>query len=1549
LNNTQGAVETALTVFGGAVPEMAPEDLPEGASPVNQDVDYSPGRVFTRGGTLGQFVFAGLFSEKLTGFVQSLPGTHAPTESAWNSPANAALNIPGTYASVTLNVTGGFQALGTFDTVGETIGNAAGPATIATTPTTPAEVALLFMNCGFNTILGSPGAGWTFLDNPDGLETTLYTQALTTGNLVSASQTVGVPTNWLTKLAFFGAKVPGVAPTIVQRRVIASGSIAPGTYANPFLANTTAGNGILIAIGGGITTNFLTGVSIVDTQGNTYTQIGSLLNSGGLDTALQNTPTLAVFWAPNVPAAACGFSITTVNGGHPGGIEGSITCYEIAGIAGIPATQPFSQVLHSNNFAFNIPTTEGVLGVQAEVSGHQTALTPDAILTAQLVLPNGSLSPKTFAIQLPAADGQSVAGAPNFSWALPLTPALLNNPSFSVNLVATANGGAIVSYSVYAVKLKAWLSPAPASNFNWIKTYEQTDGEIDTLALDANGLLWDEDVDTNPGVLNNISTAIQAGSYAKSVTFDDVEYIGISDLSNGTDVPRLWNGQWLDRVSQVGPGAPPSVTTTASGSVILTITQNPATALPVGPHDFLLVSASPSAHGTFGTPATPGNVMTIITRAAFVPPTSGSPPTPIFKVGTNIQILGFPSINGNTVNNDPTGVSNTAFYTITSVGATVAGQLSYDWITFQVPFTTFYAQMTPGGCTIQSTLSTLTAAQQVPFLEVGNQLSITGAGSAGYDNTFVVAATPNAAQLQITQTSLTTNVANYVFTIITGVAPVIGQFVTVTGTLNGNGIFNVTNAVITSASPTNFSISLVSASNISPAAETGNGIISGTIFQFDPAGTVTNPIIANSVGGLIATSGVMGVGTRQCVCIFQTRNGALTAPSPFVQFNITANAGAIVVSGIPIGPPNVTARILAFTGANGGNFFWIPQPVTVTTNGQQITYSATLINDNITTQVTLSFPDAVLLAGDAIDVQGNNLFEQEELGSSVGFLSYSDRLIAWQEQNKVQNFLNLSFDGGIGVLSSAIQNSTVTYPLGWTVDPVNGGGISLLVSPIFGNSFYVKNVTGGTQAFYGMIEQAAYLDVFQVPIITTNTLYSVRVTARCPSGVVTGNLVMDLFSPKLGTIFGSFTVPLASMSSVMKIFTGTMLTAAFSTVPKDLLFRVYATNIPNNGDVELDRVEPFPTLEPSFQTSFTASYAANPEAFDLVTGHFGPSQNQQPIRGGMVLFDTLYALKTKSWYSTSDNGTTEPNLWTWREVSNKVGTIGSHSFDYGEDYAFTACRAGVYLFTGGEPLKVSQEIAPVWDLINWPAGQSIWVRNDPEQRRLYVGVPIATPNIFMPEFPINTNPQTPNVILMMNYRELNSGMAIADTPPIRSSFSGRLLAPEPARKWSYWNLQSPYADFIDRANNQTPLFVCNGVQNSKVYAFSPSELDDDGQPINGYYVTFGFVKADMQDAKGLGLRRMLLAYLSILAEGNGNLNISVYTQSPQNLPFLLASVPLSQFTLGDLEAAVNLEGDRFFIRVGTNAVGANFQMSKIVASLTKSAWSPIRGTATANA
>lgn len=1548
MNNAAGQKvgKIPLSVMGGAVTEMAPSDLPEGASPFNQDVDYLPGSVFTRGGRQSVYTFANLFVEDLAGVALSLPGPNA----SWLSPSNVTLNTPGTYASTTLNVGGGsFSAGGTFDNATTNSGSAAS-ATAAGAPTGAPELALLFCAAGAAAGAGqpaSPGAPWTFLTNPNDINTTLYVQALSGVAPINAAQAISNAQNWCTALAFFGAKTPGVLPTIVQQRTIISGSVSAGQHSIAFNNPTTAGSGILVVLSGSETSNPIVTFTVTDNQGNVYTQVFAVtigFNSG--NPFGTSSPTMWAVWAPNIPGGTVTMTstvtVTAFNGGA-GGVSGSIVAFEIGGVAAVPGTLPQSNVLQGSNFNFNIPATDSITGLQVELFGHQTSLSSDAVLSVNLLLPNGTTSPRILAGQLPSADGELVLGVSSELWNSIITPAMLNNPNFAVQVTASAPGGEIVSFLLYAVKVKAFVSPSPPQNFNYIKTYEQTSA-LDTLALDAGGTLWQEDVLNNPGVLSAIYTGIVPGSFAKSDTFQGVEYIAFSNLVHGTDMPRQWTGSKFDRVSQVGPGVAPSFSTTSTGSAVLTITQNTPIVLHTGVHDFLLVSSGPSATGSFGAPATPGNVMTLIVNSAISEPS-------YFKAGGNIQISGFPTINGFTVNNDPTGVSNPAFYTIIAVGSAVAGQQSYDWISFQVPFTTFYNAMTPGGCSVQATLATMTTAQQVPFLEVGNQFTLTGVTPAGWNNVFTVQQTPNAAVLSISQTQLQGNVATYTYTLVSGTLPVVGQFVTVNGTLNGNGVFNVVNAVITSISANTFSISLVGP-NIQPAAESNaNASIYGTIFIFDPAGVVTNPIIGNGTGGQIATTGVIGIGIRQGVCIFLTENGALTQPSPYAQFNVTAAASAIVATGIPTGPPNVIARILAFTGAGGANFFWIPQPVTVISNGQQVTYAATIINDNQTTQVTLSFPDQVLVDSTPIDVQGNNLFAQFELGACRGFLDYADRLIAWGVQNKIQNLLNLSFDGGISVQNlqqQSVQPTVSTFPAGWTVDPVNGAGSSVLVSALFGNSFYVKNATGVSQNFYGMITQPAYVNQLGTPIVVANTTYSVRVTARCPSGVQTGNLVCDLFSPVLNQVFGSFSIPLSSMSTNFQIFTGTLLAAGLTKVPKDLLYRIYFTNLPNGGDGELDRTEPYPTLQPEFSTSFVASYAFNQEAFDLTTGVFGPDRNQQRCNGGMVLFDTLYMLKENSWFSTSDNGVTEPSKWTWKTVSDTVGTIGSNSFDYGEAWAVSACRAGLYFFEGGEPIKISQEIQTLWDMINWSAAASIWVRNDEATKSIKIGIPITTPNVYMPEMPANANPTTPNVVLSMSYRELNSGMALASTGPIKTTFSGRLLSPEPARKWSFWNIRSPYADAIDRGNNSKTLFICSGYSDSKIFQLSTAQLSDDGQAINSFYVTHGMPKPEIAEARGIDVLRSQFDYMLLNVYGSGNVKVSVYEEDPRaQVPFVLDTFPVNAVPTGDTEVTANLKGQRHFIRVGTNAVGSAFGLSSIVGVFSPDPWSPVRGTGVA--
>jgi hypothetical protein len=1162
---------------------------------------------------------------------------------------------------------------------------------------------------------------------------------------------------------------------------------------------------------------------------------------------------------------------------------------------------------------------------------------------------------------------------PITNWGLDLTPALINDPNFTIQAKAVAPDGTQTTFNVYSLALKVWLTPNPAPNFNYIKTFSETGGEILTLALSDSGIMYQEDVINNPGVLVAVDTNIEPSSFAQSATIDDREFIAISNLVNGTDIPLTYTPPYFDRLSQVGPGAAPGASATSAGANVVSINQQPKFQLPplAGTQKtYIQVSVGASDTGTFGTPDTPGNVCAVWIRENINLPTYtlAGKTYPVFQPGTNIVISGWPSINGNNINNDPAGVTAPKFYTLTAVGSPIPGQDYYVGFVFTVNFTTFFNNHdTPvgPGLYIQSTLATMTTDAQVPNLEVGSSFQLAGTGGAppsGYDSNWTVLTTPNASQMEITSTVLNGNVATYGYVIESGANPVIGQAVTVTQTLNGNGIFNVANAIISAAGAGSFSINLVGP-NITSSAETGAGIIFGTLFQFDAF-----TIVGNKTGGTIVTTGVIAEGIRKVCYSYLTRNGYITKPSPILTFDVTSGAASIAISNLLPGPPNVIARIIHLTAANGGNFYNIPEPVTVNDNGTNVINTSTWVNDNTSTSAILSFSDAVLLAGDQIDIEGNNLFNCAELGSCVALIPYSNRLFAVGEQNKLTNLLNWSFDGGIQTLQQTAGGSgsvNQTYPAGWTVDPTSGLGGSVVDSSIFGFAYQILNDTGSTQAAYGMITQGAFQDEFLVPIIEPSTTYSVRVTAAVPTGAASGNLVVDLFSPKIGRAVGSFSLALNSMTSSMLIYTGTLLTTTLAPVPTDLRLRIWAQNIPTGVQINVDRNEVFPTEQPNLNQQVTGSYTDNFESFDEITGVIlGTNVNQQPIVSAFVLFDSLYLVKTGSLVNISDNNSTEPNNWNVpRTVSAAVGasgpyavTLGIDEPNSGEEYALVAGRPGAYLYAGGQPIKITEEIQKAWNTINWVAGATVWIKNDITNRRITIGVPMKTKvliknqlvqNPWMPEGIVadDTNPLTPNVIFMCNYKQVNTGNELAGSPEVHRSYSGKLIASEIVRKWSIWSIKSPCAAFITRPDGTAPLFIGNSDHTGKIYDLVDGLLQDDGEAFTQDYITSPFVSKETGQGTQMGAVRYNYDYMTLQVDGEGDMSMTALPNTLDTPYFseLLPDLTLPASTNGDVEVPVNECGSRLFMEFISDKVDSGFYLRSIVMVMHQDPWSPVRG------
>src|SRR5271157_3245933 len=374
----------------------------------------------------------------------------------------------------------------------------------------------------------------------------------------------------------------------------------------------------------------------------------------------------------------------------------------------------------------------------------------------------------------------------------------------------------------------------------------------------------------------------------------------------------------------------------------------------------------------------------------------------------------------------------------------------------------------------------------------------------------------------------------------------------------------------------------------------------GNQFTFHPGETFvntnTNVIYGPYTGGgqitVLGTSLIpIGAGTRQAVCFFITETGTWTPASPPVTFIVSSDANLLNVSGIPIGPKNVVARGIAITeagqnGVPGANFYVITVPVVQTVGTVVTTYSSTIINDNTSTTASFSFTDAILLNSTEIDIPGKNLFNTIELGSCAWCVPYSSRMFYGLQLNKVQNFNNLTFDGG-----SLLE--------GWGQYPTNTGlvtsEISLLSSPVTGDALYIINNTGSTQAQMGMIAQTAYQDPYKVAIINSNVAYSVRVACSCPSGVRLGTLVIDLTdlsNSLFGNTYGSFTVPFSSMTSLVSTFSGTLLAQNVfpGSVSSKLNLRVWVQSMGVGADVLVDRIEVFPTLFPYLKTQVYGSY-----------------------------------------------------------------------------------------------------------------------------------------------------------------------------------------------------------------------------------------------------------------------------------------------------------------------------------------------------------------------
>ena len=1054
---------------------------------------------------------------------------------------------------------------------------------------------------------------------------------------------------------------------------------------------------------------------------------------------------------------------------------------------------------------------------------------------------------------------------------------------------------------------------------NYLKTFVDSTAIYHLLSLDGLGNMRDESPCSEPPGVPAIIGNVVAASLAQSDSLINREWIAISSPLHpgfGIDIPRQWDGTNFDRVSQVGPGAPPAISANGNEIPILTITQPPkVTGL--------------RAVNWSGNPGS-GSKGNLITLYYSLVPAAGPNTTsdPNIYVGAWVYLTGFPaifavpSING--------------LYQITSVQVLAGAGGQYNTFTVQSAISESITYTPPAGAGYQATLATVTLSTPTTTVLVGSTVSITGTTVVSWNVAWTVLSILVTSSFSITNTVLAGGIATYTFALLPNpltnppvnyAPPTVGQLVSVAGTFNGGGVFNVQNAPILAVVGNTFQIA-ITGPNVASAADTGTGNVMGTQFTIDPSQLVpqpTDPIFGNATGGDLSGTGLINNGLRGCAVSFITREQYISKPSPPVYFNLE-NVNAIVVSQIPIGPPNVIARIIMFTPvitppANTGPFFYFDGPVVTPTDG---TFPSMVIQDNTTTQATFNFVDAVLENG----VPADNLFDLLELGECSSACAYSGRMFWCGERNKLPNYVNFTFDGGFNG----------NNPLGWTSDPINGGGGGPSPNPYWGGAY---RITGdGNAADLGMITQPILLDYLGVNILNINTAYSMRVRLAKGGGITTGAVTFGVYSPSQG-VLGTFTVNQAAIpDNGYEEFIGSLM-PSFATLPADIVYRVFASATFDPGAfVDIDCIELYPSLQPYNNTLIRGSYAEDPESFDQTTGFLivGPD-NGYPAKAMFNLLDSkLYIVTELGLYSTQDDNSNEPSLWAINTVSATMGTGSARGVGVGESWAVIAHKTGAYIFWGGEPVKISQEIQPDWDTINWEYDQTIYVVVDTTNKRVHIGAPVGESTV-------------PNVEFVLDYSQLAnaegqvSGQDIASHPQAYYSVYNptKVVAPGKARKWTLWNISMNCAALTIRSAGSYLLLRGNATGTGKVYEQNPTNLNDDGVAINAQYQTAFFPTVEDEQQLQLGSHRKTVIYLTSAISGAGTMSWTIYGAYGQRSLSLHSDALQNPPYWGDQEKNVNWVGERASLLFGTHATTAWWKMVKLCPTLQREIVSPVRG------
>lgn len=751
------------------------------------------------------------------------------------------------------------------------------------------------------------------------------------------------------------------------------------------------------------------------------------------------------------------------------------------------------------------------------------------------------------------------------------------------------------------------------------------DGNLRTLFLCTDGTLY-----AQSGMQLTYVDNVAAGSECKAVVAYGRLYMAFfaADGSGGTDAPRCWDGINLYRVSQGGPGAAPSVTCITLDGVALT--GNP----------LLTRTGSVVSGKSLDEHKLQEGFKVAITGVddQVYPITSIQTDSDNFPGEAEITFAANPGF----VPGDTLSISDVPYvdvgggvqgYNITNGIASVTMNTAHN-LTVGLQVVVSLHTYAPRNVTVSAILSATVwtyETEEPNVTDTGGYVHVPWPGGDNVDYTVAEVPTPTTVRIAFAASDYTWTGGNVTFP--------------------WNGAFFVD----TVPTPTTF-----------------------TYQQSGPDAT------SSGVSGLATPQGQIAPGEHQCCVMYITETGAFTPPSPPVRFIAKVNQYPVVT--LPIGPANIKARIVAFTGVNGDDFAVLEIPARV---GGVPVSTATIVKDNTSTSALFDFSDTAILSAERIDEAGFNLFQNFPLTTPDGVEWYSDRMFWKGNLNVELGIYNMAFDGG--TLSGS------TDPLGWTIGSPGGAVVQTDFMPAY-------QIAGGQS---GQITQQVFRNYDGVQLVKEKTRYRMRIWTDAAHA---GSVVATLSSALTG--FSTSAAVVLSLRGYVQADFDADTPAA---IPKDITLTISGASA---DTVKIRDMQLVYRDNPIMFPSALASYVREPDNYDGDTGPNGPNDDASGLSAMFLMQENFYGItKAGRLYYVQPYPNAEPSTWNWQGISDNCDAFHANAVTTGKGFAAWGGAKGAFWFGGGMPNRASAIIDPTWEKITGVTG----VLNDPLSKRVYFG------------------------------------------------------------------------------------------------------------------------------------------------------------------------------------------------------------------------------------